>query len=63
VDESYLDTRGIPSRVCLNCGSDLFTIQACFDENYEISGYLLDAECAYCKTKLTAPTPLDLMES
>ncbi len=61
VDESYLDARGIPTRVCPNCGSDLFTIQACFDESYEISGYLLDAQCAYCSTKLTAPTPLDLI--
>ena len=33
-----------------------------FDEDYEIIGYLLDCECAYCQTKLTAPTPLDLIE-
>lgn len=56
-----IDARGIPTRVCINCGSDLFTIQACFDEGYEISGYLLNAQCAYCDTKLTAPTPLDLI--
>jgi len=55
-----IDARGIPTRVCINCGSDLFTVQVCFDENYEISGYLLNCECAYCHTKLTAPTPLDL---
>jgi hypothetical protein len=59
-DLSY-DMRGIPTRECV-CGSTLFTIQASFDEAYEIAGYLLDAQCAYCGTKLTAPTPLDLVE-
>lgn len=58
-----LNTRGMPSRICLNCGSDLFTVQVSFDEEYNICGYLLNAECAYCKTKLTAPTPLDLLEN
>lgn len=56
-----LDLRGIPTRICPNCGSDLFTIQAIFDDNYEIGMYLLNCECALCKTKLTAPTPLDLL--
>ena len=55
-----LNLRGIPTRVCVNCGSDLFTVQICFDEEYEIAGYLLDCECACCGTLLTAPTPLDL---
>ena len=55
-----LNLRGIPTRVCVNCGSDLFTVQICFDEEYERAGYLLDCECAYCGTLLTAPTPLDL---
>jgi hypothetical protein len=59
-----LDARGIPTRVCPCCGHDLFTVQVSFDEDYEICGYLLNCECAYCHTKLTAPTPLDLiMES
>jgi C4-type Zn-finger protein len=57
-----LDARGIPTRECPSCGSDLFTIQARFDEDYEICMYLLDCECSSCKTKLTAPTPLDLVE-
>jgi hypothetical protein len=57
-----LDARGVPTRVCVNCGSDLFTVQVMFDEDYEIAGYLLNCECAYCQTKLTAPTPLDLIE-
>ena len=57
-----LDARGIPTRECPNCASTLFTIQANFDENYEICAYLLDAECSMCQTKLTAPTPLDLID-
>lgn len=57
-----LDARGIPTRECPNCGSTLFTIQAVFDEEYNIAQYLLNAECAECKTFLTAPTPLDLAE-
>lgn len=57
-----LDARGIPTRVCPNCSSDLFTVQVSFDEDYEISAYLLNAECAYCHTKVTAPTPLDLID-
>ena len=58
-----IDARGIPTRVCPSCGSDLFTIQASFDEDYNICGYLLNAECAYCETKVTAPTPLDIREN
>ena len=54
-----MDLRGIPTSKCLVCESSLFTIQASFDEEYNICGYLLDAECAVCHTKLTAPTPLD----
>ena len=61
-DASILNIRGIPTRECI-CGSTLFTIQAEFDEEYELSGYLLDAHCAYCGCKLTAPTPLDLVEA
>ena len=55
-----LDARGIPTRVCPSCNGDLFTVQVSFDEGYDIAGYLLNCECAYCHTKLTAPTPLDL---
>lgn len=58
-----INARGIPTRICVSCGSDLFTIQVIFDDNYEVALYLLDCECAMCHTKLTAPTPLDLVES
>jgi len=57
-----MDARGIPTRECPSCSSDLFTVQVKFDEDYEIGMYLLDAECAYCGTKITAPTPLDLAQ-
>lgn len=57
-----LDARGIPTRECPNCASTLFTIQATFDDNYEIGMYLLSAECAMCHTLVTAPTPLDLVD-
>jgi len=57
-----IDCRGIPTRACALCGSTLFTVQVEFDEGYEISSYLLDCQCAYCHAKLTAPTPLDLVE-
>jgi len=55
-----LDARGIPTRCCPTCNSDLFTVQVSFDEEYNVAGYLLNCECAFCGTKLTAPTPLDL---
>lgn len=57
-----LDARGIPTRECPTCASTLFTIQAVFDDNYEVGMYLLDAECAMCHTRVTAPTPLDLVD-
>ena len=56
---SKLDARGIPSNECVSCGSTLFTIQASFDEDYNINSYLLDAECAICGTLLSAPCAID----
>lgn len=61
-ETQILDARGIPTRECPSCASTLFTIQAVFDEAYEVAQYFLDAECAMCHTKLTAPTPLDLVD-
>ena len=55
-----LDARGIPTAECPVCASRLFTIHATFDDDYEITTYLLDAKCSMCDTRLTAPTPLDL---
>jgi C4-type Zn-finger protein len=60
LQESVVDLRGIPTAECPMCGSNIITINAVFDSDYEISLYMLDAECAMCHTRLTAPTPLDL---
>ena len=60
--DSMLDARGIPTNECPSCASTLFTVQVSFDDNYLISGYLLDAKCAYCETLITCPTPLDHAE-
>lgn len=60
-DKIMLDARGIPTRECPSCASTLFTIHAVFDDDYEIAQYFLDAECSICHTKVTAPTPLDLV--
>ena len=55
-----LNARGIPTRVCPICDTNIFKILVTFDEQYDIEQYLLNAECAECGTLITAPTPLDL---
>lgn len=57
-----MDARGIPTRVCPQCGEDTFVVNVVFDEAYEITFYHLDAECLFCGCLVTAPTPLDLPE-
>jgi len=52
-----MDLRGEPIHVCI-CGSKLWNIQAMF-EDYEISMYFTDMECALCGSKATAPTLVD----
>lgn len=54
-----LNLRGIPTTSCLSCGGNLIKIDAIFDEDGELSFYMLDAECSQCGTLLTAPTPED----
>lgn len=50
------------TRVCI-CGCTFFRVPVQFDEDYEISAYLLSGmECIECGSKWTAPTPLDLPE-
>lgn len=57
-----LDARGIPTTCCPNCASNVLQVRAIFDEGtYEISMYMLNAECAKCGTLVTAPTPEDLV--
>jgi hypothetical protein len=55
-----MDVRGEPTHVC-PCGSQLWNIKAMF-QDYEISMYFLDMECAECGTKATAPTLPDMPE-
>ena len=56
--ESLIDTRGIPSHECLNCGSDTFKILAKF-EDYEIARNTTSGYCASCGAAVTVPTLLD----
>lgn len=53
-----IDTRGVPSHECLNCGSVHFQILAQF-EDYAISWYSLNGVCHECKAPLTVPCPSD----
>ena len=43
--------------VC-QCGSFVWLVKASFEE-YEMSTYFLDMECAACGSYALAPTPLD----
>jgi hypothetical protein len=56
-----IDQRGIPTNACVVCGGNVMVVKVVF-EDYEIAGYLLDAECADCGSLLTAPCPLDRPE-
>lgn len=56
-----MDARGIPTRECPECGGNILRIDAIFDEDYDLSFYMLDAECAQCGCLITAPTPLDVV--
>ena len=49
-----------PTHVC-PCGSMVWNIKAMF-QDYEISMYFLDMECAECGTRATAPTLVDMPE-
>jgi len=55
---SSLDTRGIPSHECLNCGSATFKILAKFTD-YEPSWWALNGYCAQCEAPVTVPCPTD----
>jgi hypothetical protein len=43
---------------CPKCESNLWNLKVSF-QDYEISQYLLEMECAICGTYALAPTPLD----
>jgi len=50
-----------PIHVCI-CGSMLWNLKVMFDD-YEISFYFLEMECAECGALATAPTPIDRVET
>jgi hypothetical protein len=56
-----IDTRGIPTHTCLNCGGDTFKILAKF-EDYEVAWYTTAGYCDMCQAPVTVPTPLDRPE-
>lgn len=47
-----------PTHVCI-CGSMLWNVK-CMFQDYEISMYMLDMECAECGSMATAPTLVDM---
>lgn len=53
-----------PTRRCL-CGGDMFHMLASFDEDGQLSYYLLDGLCWACGANVTLPTPVqpDLMSN
>ena len=59
VDTPLQNLRGIPSNVCLACGSFVFKVGVMFDEEGDISLWFCDAQCAECDALVTVPTPVD----
>ena len=57
-DPPSIDQRGIPSAVCVACGSNVLVVRAVF-EDHDIAAWFLDAECACCGAPMTAPCPAD----
>lgn len=53
-----IDTRGIPSHECLNCGCDTFKVLARFD-GFDIAWWSLSGYCAGCGAPVTVPCPAD----
>jgi hypothetical protein len=56
-EDVHMDLRGEPVHICV-CGSRLWNIQAMF-EDYEISMYFTEMQCANCGSLATAPTLVD----
>ena len=55
---SVIDTRGIPSHACLNCGGETFKVLATF-EDYDIATWSTDGYCYQCGAAVTVPCPVD----
>lgn len=52
-----IDTRGIPSSICLNCGGDTFKVLVRLDEDNTIAWYTLSGYCEGCGAPVTIPEP------
>ena len=52
-----IDTRGIPSAVCLNCGGDTFKVLVRLDETNRIGWYTFSGYCIGCDAPVTIPEP------
>jgi hypothetical protein len=53
------DLRGLPSRECGNCGSDLMKVVVQLDEDNNIAAYSLNGYCYSCESAITIPTPVE----
>lgn len=57
-----IDTRGIPSRVCLTCGGEVFKVLVQFDDDGVVAWHTTNGYCAECRSPVTVPTPLDTVQ-
>ena len=55
--ELHIDTRGVPSRVCLNCDGEVFKILVKVDDDGEIVWNTSSGYCYQCKAPITIPLP------
>ena len=55
-----VDASGIPTHACPTCGCEVFKTLVSFAEG-EISWYTLQGYCYACHTKVTLPTPDDVV--
>lgn len=57
-DIPKIDTRGIASRVCINCGGDTFKVLVKLDpEDFTIAWYTLNGYCITCDAPVSIPAP------
>lgn len=57
IEGPAIDTRGIPSATCLNCGNNLFKVIAEFDEFGDLTAYTTQGYCFVCHAPVTVPDP------
>ena len=55
--EAGINTRGIPSRICITCGGDTFKILVRLDEDNEIAWHTTNGYCVDCRAAITIPVP------